>query len=401
MNREGLLPNVDATTSESVSPSTSDKSQKRQSATFLIGSLTPRTGGDVYECRIRTYLQSQGWDIDARPLDEFRERTRGHLAYHYGWLLPNPALALWTAMRTVRHVGSVRGLIIADNDFSRVLLTWNLLTVLLRRGTILFVVHHFEDYESIAKPSLRKSLQIWKYKIGLWPASQIVTVSQYSKREIVSLGIDPKRITIIQPGVDYDRIDRPPKSPSDEVHIITLGNIAPRKGTLHLVEAFIKIARPNAHLHIVGGFAWKGDPYNETLKQLAANSGMADRIHFHGRLPQEEVHRLLCQADIFAMPSLQEGFGMALLEAMHYGLPVITTNISALPELVEDGVNGLLVPPADSAALAKALERLVDSAALRQSLGNEARQRVEGRYAWKSRGQKFEQLMETMLPKQA
>lgn len=304
-------------------------------------------------------------------------------------------------MKTLRHVGPVRGLSVQDNDFTRVLAPFNLLTVLLRRGSILTVVHHFNDYESADPPSLRKSLQYWKYKIGLWPSTQLVTVSQYSKREIVSLGIDPKRITIIQPGVDWDKLDLPPKPPSDELHIITLGNIAPRKGTSYLVEAFVKLARPNTHLHIVGAFAWAEDPYNETVKQLAEKSGMADRIHFHGRLAQDEVHRLLCQADIFAMPSLQEGFGMALLEAMHYGLPVVTTNISALPELVEDGVNGLLVPPADSAALAKALERLIDSPSLRQSLGNEARQRVEGRYGWETRGQKFEQLMLTMLAKQA
>jgi glycosyltransferase involved in cell wall biosynthesis len=364
-----------------------------------MGTLAPRTGGDIYQENIRRYLLANGWKIEFVALHELREQTRNDLSNALSWL-PNWLLAMLTAIKIFRHVWPVRGLIVQDQDYSIALLPLNLLTVLLRRGSILTVVHHFPDYESSAPASLQKRLRLWKHKLALWPSEQFVTVSQYSKREIVSLGIDPGHITIIPPGVDRDNLEIHPKSKDDTVHIITLGNVASRKGTIHLVEAFAKLARPNTRLHIVGAPAWEHDSYFEMVKQAAKESGVADRTHFHGRLEQKHVNRLLSQADIFAMPSLQEGFGIALLEAMHFGLPVITTNVTALPELVEDGVNGLLVPPADPSALAQALLRLVDTPALRQTLGKAGRQRVEGRYDWTTTGHKFEQLMQRMLAKQ-
>jgi glycosyltransferase involved in cell wall biosynthesis len=362
-----------------------------------MGTPKPKTGGDFYQDRIRHHLEARGWKIDFVALHDLREQTRNDLSEAFTWL-PNAILSLLTAIRIFWQVWPVRGLVVQDQDYSIALLPLNFLTVLLRCGTILTVVHHFPDYESSQPASLRKTLRAWKHRLALWPSTQIVTVSQYSKREIVSLGIEPRRITIIAPGVDRDTLEIHPKSLDDHgVHIVTLGNIAQRKGTIHLIEAFAKLARSNTRLHIVGAPAWDHDFYFAQAKQTAQKSGLANRIHFHGRLEQPEVNRLLSQAHIFAMPSLQEGFGIALLEAMHFGLPVVTTNVTAMPELVQDGENGLLVPPADPDALANALARLVDTPALRRTLGKEARQRVEGRYAWETTGRKFEQLMQSML----
>jgi glycosyltransferase involved in cell wall biosynthesis len=105
---------------------------------------------------------------------------------------------------------------------------------------------------------------------------------------------------------------------------------------------------------------------------------------------------LYSSSDIFVLPSLKETFGIVFLEAMHYGLPIVTTNVSAMPELITDGENGLLVPPADSQALAKALSKLVENPELREQLGERGRQRIKNAYYWEQTSSKFLSLVQSI-----
>ena len=108
---------------------------------------------------------------------------------------------------------------------------------------------------------------------------------------------------------------------------------------------------------------------------MAADLGLAGRVHFLGQ--RDDIPDLLAALDIFVLPSHSEGVSLALLEAMAAGLPVIATAVGGLPEVVTDGVNGLLIPPQDPEALAQALARLLDDPALAKKLGENARQHVE------------------------
>jgi type III pantothenate kinase len=166
-----------------------------------------------------------------------------------------------------------------------------------------------------------------------------------------------------------------------------------------LVEAFSRLAatRPSLHVNLVGA---EGDvAYSRRVRALIGQQekGIANRIRLHGRVGQSDLCRMLSNADIFAMPSLQEGFGIALLEAMHYGLPIVATRISAIPELVSDKINGLLVPPADPAALAEALGKLADSSSLRHELGRAGQERVKSRFDWEITCRQFEQEMSAVM----
>jgi glycosyltransferase involved in cell wall biosynthesis len=371
---------------------------KNLSATFMMSTPPPKTGGEIYDDHLYRHAVSAGWQINYIPVQKLREETRARLARYFGWL-PSQALSLLTAVALVRQLSSLRGLVVQDQEYSVALLGTNLLLLLFRRGSILTIVHHIPGYDSTAPESGPKRVSRWKNKVALWPSAQLVTVSEYSKRELISLGLDPARISIISPGVDRAALKIFPKpTPDDQVHIVTLGSVSPRKGTIHLVEAFIKMARTNAQLHIVGSTTLDAD-YCELVRDVVAKGGseVASRIHFCGRLEQGAVNQLLSRADILAMPSLQEGFGIALLEGMYFGLPIVTTNITAQPELVQDGVNGLLVPPSDPSSLAKALQRLVDDPELRRTLGQRGQQGLEGRYHWETTCSQFEEQMRRLV----
>ena len=110
---------------------------------------------------------------------------------------------------------------------------------------------------------------------------------------------------------------------------------------------------PRAHAVIAGG----GD-LEDYLRDLAEEMGVADRVHVLG--PRKDVPALMHAIDVFAMPSIWEGFGLVLLEAMAAGRPIVASRVATIPEVVVDGETGLLVPAGDPLALAEALARLAD-----------------------------------------
>nr|MCU0514450.1 glycosyltransferase [Anaerolineae bacterium] len=145
-----------------------------------------------------------------------------------------------------------------------------------------------------------------------------------------------------------------------------------QKGVTYALRAFSQVAAdfPAAHLLIAGD--------GELRPLLAAEATalrLAERVHFLGW--QDDVPRLLAGLDVFLMPSLWEGFGLVLLEAMSKRLPVIASAVSAIPEVVEHGVTGLLVPPADPDALAQALRVLLPDRSLRAYLGLNGEDRLD------------------------
>jgi glycosyltransferase involved in cell wall biosynthesis len=116
---------------------------------------------------------------------------------------------------------------------------------------------------------------------------------------------------------------------------------------------------------------------------MAQSLGIADAVDFLGYVDDPadvELPRLYAAADVFVLPSLREGFGFVLLEAMASGLPIVASNASAIPEVVGDA--GILVPAQDAGALAKALARLIADPEGREEIGRRGRQRVEERYTW-------------------
>jgi glycosyltransferase involved in cell wall biosynthesis len=156
----------------------------------------------------------------------------------------------------------------------------------------------------------------------------------------------------------------------DETVLGIIARLVEQKGHCYLIEAFAKALQQNRNLRllIVGSGTLEDD-----LKDRAQKAGVSHKVIFTGYRP--DTADLLSAIDIFVHPSLWEGFGLSVLEAMAMGKPVIATRVSALPELIEDAVSGFLVAPKDADALAVMITRLAGDTLLQQTIGEQARQR--------------------------
>ena len=171
-----------------------------------------------------------------------------------------------------------------------------------------------------------------------------------------------------------------------ELLIVSVGNLYPVKGHAVLINALATLRdRVGWRLAIAG----RGEE-EQRLRAQAATAGIGDRVHLLGF--RDDVADILAAGDLFTMPSLSEGLPLALVEAMSFGLPVVVTRVGGVPEVVSDGVEGLLVSPSDPGALATALAALLDDAPRRQRMGEAARTRALRDYALSTMADRYERL---------
>lgn len=169
-------------------------------------------------------------------------------------------------------------------------------------------------------------------------------------------------------------IQRPPGGPV----VLYAGRLRTRKGVAVLLEAFARLRgeQPGATLVLAGD-----GEQRSALETQARALGLGDAVRFAGAQPRGAMAGWYAAADVFCLPSLYEGFPLAILEAMAAGLPVVATAVAGIPEAVEDGVTGRLVPPEDAAALARALAELAADPTAARRMGAAGRRRVEEEFA--------------------
>jgi glycosyltransferase involved in cell wall biosynthesis len=198
---------------------------------------------------------------------------------------------------------------------------------------------------------------------------------------------------VIYNGVDAKKFVRPPVAPghAGKIIILHVGKFDANKGQHVLIEAFSRIASdfPSATLQLVGG---RGEHLN-SLRRLAAEKGLAERIEFFVDIPPLEMFAYFCRAQVFALPSRQEGFPLVLLEAGASGLAVVASRVGGVPELI-DAETGILVEPDDPAALAETLLGLLHDPAAAQQLGDRLQRRVFENFSWTQVRQHYEALID-------
>jgi glycosyltransferase involved in cell wall biosynthesis len=188
----------------------------------------------------------------------------------------------------------------------------------------------------------------------------------------------PNNTSVIHSGVDLQRYRKVAKQrtrkrkelgiPSESLVVGYVGWLIPIKGVTYLVSAMAKVAEKNSKSLLV--LVGKGDDKGEEeikLKEQVEKAGLTDKVLFLGW--RSDVDEIMGCFDIFVLPSLNEGMGRVLVEAMAAGLPIVASRVGGIPDLVKDGKNGLLVPPADSSALAKATSDLVENMEKRERMG--------------------------------
>ena len=174
-----------------------------------------------------------------------------------------------------------------------------------------------------------------------------------------------------------------------------IGRFAPPKNHLLLIEAFARVhASTPLYLLLVGG----GELENAVREQVAG-LGLQERVRFLG--VRADVADILRASDVFVLSSRVEGNPLSVMEAMAAGLPVVSTAVGGVPELVREGETGLLVPSEDAGALAQALQALVDDAARRRAMGAAARQHAVAHFDIRHTVRGYEQLYEALLKRSA
>ena len=227
-------------------------------------------------------------------------------------------------------------------------------------------------------------------------AAALLADSDATRRDLVHLyRADPARVHIVYPAVGP--AFTPDAAPGEAErlqadyglgrYLLYVGSLQPRKNIGTLIEAFAR-AQPDATLALAGGIGWGGE--DQRLRARVAELGLQARVRFLGHVPAADLPALMRGALALALPSLYEGFGMPLAEAMACGTPVLASNTSSLPEVV--GAAGLLLPPTDVAAWADALAQAATDTALRDRLRERglARARL---FTWERAAQGVEEVI--------
>jgi glycosyltransferase involved in cell wall biosynthesis len=225
----------------------------------------------------------------------------------------------------------------------------------------------FEHCPRFVKVLLRRTLNRARF---------VIVLGRYWRDLLVDrVGVSPDRVVVIPNGV-------PEPQPAERhgrdgpCRILSLGRLGARKGTATALEA---LADPRlCALDWTATFA--GDGEVEAMRRLADRLGLHDRCSFPGWLERDDVSRLLREADIFVLPSRQEGLPVAILEAMAHSLAIVSTRAGSIEDAITDGKNGLLVPTDDRRAVSEALLHCLSCPDLRRRLQQAARERYQRDY---------------------
>ncbi|HXJ17584.1 MAG TPA: glycosyltransferase family 4 protein, partial [Candidatus Polarisedimenticolia bacterium] len=206
-----------------------------------------------------------------------------------------------------------------------------------------------------------------------------LAVAQRIPREKIRLLPWPLSADFLRMAAKPDALPLAPDVPRGCI-LLTVGRWAScerYKGVDELIRAVARLRAdfPDLRLVVAGG----GDDLPR-LRALAAVLGVADRVHFLGRISCEEIAACYAHADVFALPSTGEGFGLVFLEAMAFAKPLVGAAWGGTTDVIEDGVNGLLVPPGDTEGLAQVLDRLLREHSLRAEMGQRGAEIVRRKY---------------------
>ncbi|RTZ44427.1 glycosyltransferase family 1 protein [Candidimonas sp. SYP-B2681] len=223
---------------------------------------------------------------------------------------------------------------------------------------------------------------------------RVTTASDFVRNHLIERGVPPEYVATVYPAVD---LPQPPDQSTlrQELQLaqsdIIVGCVAvmrAQKGHRDLIDAMEPLfrQRPDVHLALVGG----GSPVFEEILAYIAAKNIGGRVHMLGA--RRDVPNLLAGFDIFALATRKEASGTVFVEAGAAGLPVVGTNVDGVPEMMQDGVSGILVPLDDKPALTAALKRLIDEPQLRQQMGEAGLKfcREENRFSAESMAQRAE-----------
>ncbi len=311
--------------------------------------------------------------LAAPPRGELHRRAAADGDLHP--LAPRGDLDPHAARRLSRLVRALRPDVIHAHDAHGVAVAALARSLAGRRAAPPLVASRRVDF-----PIRSNAFSRWKYR----RVDRFICASSAIRDVLAGDGVPPERTTVVHEGIDVDRIER---APSLDLHrefdlppgCPIAGNVAalaPHKGQRHLVDAAARLVReiPDARVLIVGAGELEG-----ALSRQIRGLRLDRRVILTGF--RSDVPSLLKGLDLFVMSSVAEGLGTSVLDAMAAGLPVVGTRAGGIPESVVDGETGLLAPPGDAPALARAIADLLQDTATRRAFGAAGRRRARALFS--------------------
>lgn len=247
------------------------------------------------------------------------------------------------------------------------------------------------DIEPLRHPEMFSARIVWYYRIfatGLRRAERIFVISESTGRDLVELlHLAPERVRVTYLGVDssFRPVDNPEilavlraRYLLPECYVLYIGNTMPHKNLPRLIEAMARVHQLEPEVALL--LAGRRDKYRPAVEQAIATAGLENVVRFLGGIPEEDLPTLFSGAQVFAYPSLYEGFGLPALEAMACGTPVVTSNCSSLPEIVGD--SAIVVDPNDSTEIADGILRLLRNPTEAKRFANAGLQRAR-QFTWR------------------
>ncbi len=242
-----------------------------------------------------------------------------------------------------------------------------------------------------------KSINTYLLRQAMMEANHIVAFSKFSNDLIVKgLGsVSADRVKVIPPGIEssWFEVERNHVDPN---RILFWGRVEEEKGLPELFDSLTKMVskKPDIKLTLVG----EGNRLQE-YKTLAADLGLSSNVEFTGWLSDREIQKRVAQSSIGVFPSRIESFGLSVVEAMAAGLPVIAARAGAVPENIEEGVTGRLVPVNDSSSLTEAILAALEDPPSAENMAKSAKSAVREKFSWEKAADNMLELYESLLAK--
>jgi glycosyltransferase involved in cell wall biosynthesis len=333
-----------------------------------------------------------GFSMDAKPR-KLTQYARFYLLpclsiplLRYGLMfIIGPFLALWCILRHKVRI------LVAQSPYEGFAAAWAKLIARLFGKRVALIVESHGDFEvsvflqrRILLPKVYRFLMSQTARFALRHADVLRAVSN-STRQQLEAWAPGKPIVQFPTWTDIETfLETGSKDSLREPVVLYAGVLIPRKGVHHLVRAFARVAPefPEARLEIVG--REENREYAEELHREVERLGLDGRVFFVGEIPQAQLAERMRRACVFVLPSLSEGLGRVVVEAMATGTPVVGSRVGGIPEMVQEGLTGFLVPAGDEETLADGIRHLLENPELGERLGRQARADVR-QYTWKHR----------------
>jgi glycosyltransferase involved in cell wall biosynthesis len=325
---------------------------------------------------LRAYMQERG-------VPTFSCGCRSRLTYPLGLL------------RLARYLRQVDVQILHAHLFDPAVVGLSAATV--ARTPLRVLTRHHSDYHT----RIAKRWHVGLDQLCTRLSHAVIGVSQHTAAHLIEAEHAPaEKVSVVHNGIDFERVrvsapGAPEKlrrelAPHGERLLLIAARLHPEKGYEHLFAA-LPVVRERISRPIRLLVAGQGPLLNH-YRKMAEALGCSDMVQFLGF--RRDITDLMAAADVFVLPSVAEAFGLVLAEAIYLGTPVVATRVGGIPEIVDDGVDGILVPPGDGVALADALVHLLADDGLRCRLAGAGRERVRAQFRFEEMVRAYEALYE-------